>query len=110
MLLPTEHCFIAVSPEKPCQMLIVIMNRKATVRESNHPIRVRVPTGEQRRTTWRTRRRGAIGLAKQRALLGKTHQIWCRNTVAVWFDISASIMSVNVQDIHTTIPFSVIPP
>jgi hypothetical protein len=70
MLFTDESGSVAELAQGVDDVVAIIFEREAPVSEADHPIGVRVLSGEEARTASRARRGGAERLVKEHALVG----------------------------------------
>ena len=81
------------------QMLAVIVEGKATMRQPQHATAMRRLASDQGGPTGRACGRSAEGLPKQHALIGQLLETWRGNWCAIRLDRAACIMRMQVQNI-----------
>ena len=81
MLLADQLRVVAGSPQRPDQVLVVVVEREAAVGEAHHPVGVAVLAGEQRGAAARARGRGAERVAEHHPLIGQPLDVRRRDLV-----------------------------
>src|ERR1017187_1338112 len=77
----------------------VVGHGKSAMRQTEHAVAMRALSGEQRCPAGRAGGRRAERLAEQNALGGELLKIGSRNRVAIWLEVSAGIVRMEIDDV-----------
>ena len=99
MLDAEQRRVVAGGPQRVQDVLLVIVEDEAAMRQSEHAVAVRAHAGEQAGAAGRAGRRGVEGLPEQDAFIGQSLQIRRRHGMSVGLQIAAGVVRMNIDDI-----------
>jgi hypothetical protein len=92
VLHPKQRRVVSSRAQGVDEVLTVVVEREATMRQPDHPRAMWRLTGEQRGAAWRAGRRGAERLPEEHALLCQSLEMRGRDGVAVGLNIAPGIV------------------
>ncbi len=100
VLLADQRRVVADRAQRVDDVVGVVVQRPAAMREPEHAVGVGVLAGEQARAAGRARRGGAERLPEEDALLGQALDAGRRDGVAVRLHVAAGVVRVQVEDVR----------
>ena len=97
------HATENTAPPGTCQHVGQVLGGvelKATLRQTQHAVLVRVRTGQEARPAGRAGGRHAKGVLEQQTVLGKRLHIGCVDRIAIGRDDASRVVRMQVQDVH----------
>ncbi len=94
-----QHRTVPGRTERVQDVLVVIVQTEAAMRQAQHPVAVRALAGEESRPAGRARRSGAERAAEQHSLAGQALQIRRRDSVPERLQVAAGIVRMQINDV-----------
>jgi hypothetical protein len=107
VLLADQTGPVARVAQRPDQVMAVVVELEAPVREPDHPVRVRPLARKQTRAAAGAGRRGAERLAEQQPLIGEPLDVRRRHRMPVRLHVAPGVVRVDVQDVGLHVPLTV---
>ena len=101
VLLADQRARVARVAQRVDEVVVVVGEAVAAVRQTQHPVRVAVLAGQQRGAAAGADRRGGERLAEQQALVGEPLDVRRRDLVAVRLDVAPGVVRMQVDDVRT---------